>query len=101
MRTKDFDRLVRETATEWSNQEIYDVFGVRLERVVAEKKNKLQLKLKAIWANRTWYAFRETGEQFEDDTMSFFFEYKKISKYSCSEMESILEQLDRDAGYLP
>jgi hypothetical protein len=54
---------------QWSSDKMYNTFGSWLETIVIQEKEKLQLKLKTIWRNRKWYAFRDTGEQFDNDTM--------------------------------
>jgi len=84
---------------QWSAEKIYNTFGPWLETVVNQQKERLQLKLKTIWRNRKWYAFRDTGDQFENDTMLLYFEPKKVKKYSLSELETILEKLEYETLY--
>jgi hypothetical protein len=93
------EQNILDEVTNWSNGEIYSVFGIRLERIVTEQKEKLQLKLKTIWRNRTWYAYKDTGEQFDDDAMLYFFSPKKIAKYSLYELENILEKIESETNY--
>src|SRR5690606_19938300 len=81
---------------QWSSDKFYNTFGPWLETVVVREKEKLQLKLKTIWRNRKWYAFRDTGEQFDTDTMLIYFEPKKITKYSLSDLETILEKIENE-----
>jgi hypothetical protein len=94
MKYDKIEMQVIEDMMSWSSQEFYAVFGHRLETVVNETKASLQLKLKTIWRNRIWYAHRETGEQFDAETMLYFFDPKKISKYSLRELEMILEKIE-------
>jgi hypothetical protein len=84
---------------QWSSNQIYSVFGPFIEKVVLEQKEKLQIKLKTIWRNRTWYAYKDTGEQFDDEAMLYFFSPKKIAKYSLYEMEDILEKIEQETNY--
>ncbi|MCO5232867.1 MAG: hypothetical protein M9888_03895 [Chitinophagales bacterium] len=84
---------------QWSSDRFYKTFGAWLETVVVRQKEAYQLKLKTIWRNRKWYAFRDTGEQFENDTMLIYFDSKKIKKYSLSEMESIFEKIEDETLY--
>lgn len=84
---------------QWSSDKIYSTFGPFLEKVVIKQKEKLQLKLKTIWRNRTWYCYKDTGEQFDDDAMLYFFSPKKIAKYSLYEMEDILEKIEQETNY--
>jgi hypothetical protein len=86
---------------QWSSEKMYQTFGAWLETVVVSEKEKLQLKLKTIWRNRKWYAHRDTGEQFDNETMSFFFDIKKVKKYSLSEIETILERIENETLYSP
>ena len=93
------EQNILDEVANWSNAEIYSVFGTRLERIVTEQKEKLQLKLKTIWRIRTSYAYKDTGEQFDDDAMLYFFSPKKITKYSLSELEYILERIEAETNY--
>lgn len=85
-----------EILKDYSIEDFYNVFGNWLETVVHVKKTTLQERLKRIWTNRTRYAFRDTGEQFEKDTMQFYFESKKIKKYSIAEIEQIISSIELD-----
>lgn len=78
---------------QWSSEEMYNTFGSWLETIVIQEKEKLQLKLKTIWKNRKWYAFNDTLEQFDNDTMLLYFDIKKLKKYSLSELETIIEKI--------
>lgn len=80
-------------------EDFYSIFGSRLEMVVNQQKEKLTLKLKTIWRNRNWYAYKDTGEQLDDYGMSYFFDPKKINKYSLSDLETILEKMGKDLIY--
>ena len=84
---------------QWSADKIYNTFGPWLETVVNQQKETLQLKLKTIWRNRKWYAFKDTGEQFDNDTMLIYFDPKKAKKYSLSELETILEKIADETLY--
>lgn len=84
---------------QWSADKMYETFGPWLETVINIQKEKLQLKLKTIWRNRRWYAFRDTGEQFGADTMLLYFNQKKIKLYSLSQLESIIEKIERETIY--
>jgi hypothetical protein len=84
---------------QWPAEKIYSYFGPFLETVVIQQKEKLQLKLKTIWRNRKWYAFRDTAEQFDLDTMQIYFEPKKIKHYSLSELESIIDKIQNETIY--
>jgi Lhr-like helicase len=83
-----------EKLKEYSIEDFYNVFGNWLETIVNVKKTTLQERLKRIWSNRTKYAFRDTGEQFDIDTMQFYFESKKIKTYSIAEIEKIIASID-------
>lgn len=98
-REEIIERQVIDDIRQWSSDKFYNIFGPWLETVVIRQKEKLQLKLKTIWRNRLWYAFKDNGEQFEDDTMALYFDIKKISKYSLSELETILEKIDDETLY--
>ena len=82
-----------------SSEKLYQIFGSWLETVVEEKKEVFRTKLKNIWRNRKWYAFHDTGEQFESDTMSIYFTSRKLKSYSLREMEMILEKIDSETVY--
>lgn len=88
-----------EDMLQWSADKIYNTFGPWLETVVNQQKDKLQLKLKTIWRNRKWYAFNDTGEQFDNETMLVYFDPKKTKKYSLSELETILEKIEDETIY--
>lgn len=79
---------------QWPAEKVYNTFGPWLESVVNQQKERLQLKLKTIWRNRKWFAFKDTGEQFENDTMLIYFDPKKYKNYSLSELETILEKIE-------
>src|SRR5690606_8008774 len=83
----------------WPADKLYETFGPWLETVVNQQKDRLQLKLKTIWRNRTWYAFRDTGVQFDSDTMLFYFLPRKIKHYSLSDLETIIEKLEGETLY--
>lgn len=84
---------------QWSAEKIYDVFGPFLEYVVDNEKAKLQSKLKTIWKSRRWYAFRDTGEQFDADTMQIYFSVKKLKTYSLHELEQIIDKIETETNY--
>jgi hypothetical protein len=84
---------------QWTAEQIYSAFGPWMETIVNQQKERLQLNLKTIWRNRRWYAFRDTGEQFEEDTMLIYFNPKKISKYSLSDLETIIDKLQNESRY--
>lgn len=96
---KRFQEDLMDEVLSWSSEKIYSVFGNYLEKVVLDEKEKMQRKLKTIWRNRTWYAFRDTNEQFDKDTMRLYFDPKKISKYKNYELESILENIEEETNY--
>jgi hypothetical protein len=88
---------IKEKMHSLTNEEILTIFGCsRLEMIINLEKEKLQLKLKTIWRNRTWYCFKNTLKQFENDTMLLYFNPKLISKYSYDMMESILSKIERE-----
>lgn len=93
------EREVINDMLNWSADKIYGTFGPWLETVVNEQKSRLKLKLKTIWRNRKWYAFRDTGEQFEDDTMLLYFNPKKTRSYSLRDLETILDKLENETIY--
>jgi hypothetical protein len=83
-----------------TNEQILEILGAnRLEMIINLKKEELQLKLKTIWRNRKWYCHNDTGEQFDNDTMLYFFNPKLIKKYSLEMMESILDNIDSETIY--
>jgi len=84
---------------QWSSDKMYNTFGSWLETVVIREKEKLQLKLKTIWRNRKWYAFKDTAQQFDNDAMLLYFDIKKLKKYSLSDLETIIEKIEDEAGY--
>jgi hypothetical protein len=84
---------------QWSSDKMYNTFGSWLETIVIREKEKLQLKLKTIWRNRKWYAFNDTGEQFDNDTMLLYFDIKKLKKYSLSELETIIAKIADETVY--
>ena len=84
---------------QWSSEKFYDTFGSILETIVIKQKEKLQLKLKTIWKNRKWYAFRDTGEQFDRNTMLIYFDIKKIKTYSLTDFEFIINKLNNETIY--
>lgn len=98
-REEALEKEVIDDMLHWSAEKIYNTFGPWLETVVNQQKDRLQLKLKTIWRNRKWYAFRDTGEQFENDTMLVYFDPKKSNKYSLSELETILEKIEDETLY--
>lgn len=98
-RQEIIEREVIEDMLQWSSDKMYDVFGPWLETIVIRQKEKLQLKLRTIWRNRTWYAFHETGEQFDKDTMLFYFNPRKLKSYSLDELESIIKNIERTTIY--
>lgn len=79
---------------QWPTEKFYKTFGPWLETIVNEQKSRLQLKLKTIWRNRKWYAFRDTGEQFDANTMFIYFNPKKIKNYSLNDLETIIDKLE-------
>lgn len=84
----------------WSSEKFYKTFGPRLETIVIRQREILQLKLKTIWRNRKWYAFRDTGQQFDtDDAMLVYFNPKKIKHYSLHDLESIIDKLENETLY--
>ena len=93
------EREVIDNMLNWSADKIYNTFGPWLETVVNQQKDKLQLKLKTIWRNRKWYAFNDTGEQFDNETMLVYFDPKKVKKYSLSELETILKKIEDKTLY--
>ena len=93
------EKEVIDDIMQWSSDKFYNTFGSWIETVVNEQKKRLQLKLKTIWQNRKCYANRETGEYFEDDDMLYFFDPKKVKKYSLSELETILEKIEDETIY--
>lgn len=98
-REEIIEREVINDMLQWPADKIYNTFGPWLETIVNHQKERLQLKLKTIWRNRKWYAFKDTGEQFGNDTMLIYFDIKKAKKYSLAELESILEKLDEETLY--
>lgn len=88
-----------EELLEYTDEEIYELFGTRLEKIVDEQKGRLRLKLKTIWRLRKHYAFKDTGEQFDDYAMKLFFDPKKIKHYPLDVIECILTRLDHEAVY--
>lgn len=99
MSEQQFQREVIEEVMQWSGEKIYSVFGSFLAKVVEDKKEELQRELKVIWKNRCWYSFRDTGEQFESDTMLIYFNPKHIRKYNLSDMEDIIERIENETNY--
>lgn len=95
-----FEGYVIDEARQWSTEKIYDVFGSFLEKVVEDKKEKYRLILKTVWKNRVGYAFRDTGERFDSDTMLYYFNPKKIRKYSLIDMEDIIVRIECEAVLL-
>lgn len=93
------EREVINDMLQWSSLKIYKTFGPWLETIVNQEKERLQLKLKTIWRNRKWYAFRDTGQQFENDTMMIYFEPKNVKKYSLSILETIIEKIEDETIY--
>lgn len=83
----------------WSSDKIYNTFGPLLETVVNQQKDKFQLNLKTIWRNRKWYVFKDTAEQFDNETMLLYFDPKKVKKYSLKELETILEKIEDETIY--
>lgn len=77
-REEELERQVIDDILQWPSYKFYETFGPWIETVVNQQKNRLQLKLKTIWRNRKWYAFRDTGEQFEADCMLIYFDPKKV-----------------------
>lgn len=98
-REEEREMWLREDLRHRTDEEIYNIFGSRLETIVNQQKERLQLKLKTIWRNRKWYTFRDTGEQIEPDTMLMYFEPKKTNKYSLSKLEEILEIIEHETIY--
>ena len=98
-REEILERELIDDMLQWSSEKFYATFGSWLETVVNQQKERLQLKLKTIWRNRKWYANRETGEHFEDDDMLYFFDPKKVKKYSLSELETILKKIEDETIY--
>lgn len=94
-----FQKEVLDEVLQWSAAKIYSVFGSFIETIVTRKREEMQLKLKTVWRNRMWYAFKDTGTQFEKDTMLLYFCPKKISKYTLSELETIIEKLEAETVY--
>lgn len=90
------EKEVIDDMLQWPAEKFYNTFGPWLESVVNQQKERLQLKLKTIWRNRKWFAFKDTGEQFEDDTMLIYFDPKKYKNYSLSELETILEKIENE-----
>jgi hypothetical protein len=84
---------------QWSSEKMYNTFGSWLETVVIREKDKLQLKIKTIWKNRKRYAFKDTGDQFDNDTMLLYFDIKKLKKYSLSELETIIDKIEDETVY--
>ncbi len=96
-REEELEREVIDDMLQWPAEKIYNTFGPWLETVVNLQKDRLQLKLKTIWQNRKCYAFRTTGEQIESDTMLlYYFDIKKVKKYSLSEMEKIIDKIENE-----
>jgi hypothetical protein len=83
-----------EDMLQWSADKFYRTFGYFLEKVVNKQKELYQSKLKSIWRNRKWYAFRDTAEQFDNETMLLYFNPKKIKHYSLYELETIIEKFE-------
>ena len=96
---ENLEREVIDDMLQWPADKIYNTFGPWLETIVNLQKEKLQIRLKTIWRNRRWYAFKETAEQFENDTMLIYFEPKKIKKYTLNDLEKIIEKIENETLY--
>lgn len=100
MKTEErFQMEVIEEVLQWSADKIYKTFGPFLETVVNQQKERIQIRLKTIWRNRKWYAFRDTGEQFNNDEMLIYFNPKKIKIYSLSDLETIIDRVEKETLY--
>lgn len=99
-REEIIEKEVIDDILQWTSEKMYKTFGCWLETVVNRQKKCLQLELKTIWKNRKCYSFRDTAEQFETDTMLIYFQPKKISKYSLSELEEIIEKIEFETNNL-
>ena len=98
-REEQLQKEFLEDILQWPADKIYETFGPWLEWVVNQQKERIHLKLKTIWRNRKWYAFKDTGEQFDDDAMLLYFNPKKIKSYSLSDLESVIEKLSYETLY--
>lgn len=69
---------------------------VELQEIRSEEKRRLQLRLKSIWKFRKSFVFIATGEQLRNDRMPFYFDVKNIKSYSLSDLERIIDKLDKE-----
>jgi hypothetical protein len=83
-----------ETIKDYNDYQVYNLFGSRLEEIVILKRLEYQKLLKKIWKNRTKYSFNDTGQLLDKDSMSYFFDIKRLTKYTLFQMEKIIEDIE-------
>lgn len=85
-----------ELMLQMSSYDIYKILGPFIEDIVDQQKNIFRKNLKLIWKNRKSYMFKDTGCEFDENTMLIFFNPKKMKSYTLNDFEKILEEIDRE-----